>query len=51
MSQIDNSGPKYIKVKEEDKVENIMTDTTMIRETIRVDTNQIVEPEESVQTK
>ena len=42
MDQIGNSNLRYFIAREEDKVENFMIDVIMIREIIKIGTDQIV---------
>ena len=46
MNQVGNLNPKFIKAREKDKIENFMIDAIMTSETIKLDTDQIVETEE-----
>ena len=41
--QVDNSNPKFTKVKVEDKIEVVIIDAVMISKIIKIDTGQIVE--------
>ena len=43
MNQLSNLNPKFMKSREEDKIDNFMIGTIIISETIKIDTDQIVE--------
>ena len=42
MDQIGNSNLRYVKAREGDKIENFMTDATMISQIIKIGMDQIV---------
>ena len=46
MDQVGNLSPKFIKAREENKIENFMTDAIMTSEIIKIGRDQIVETEE-----